>query len=467
MIKKKFNENSLGEDNIWRLLLKLTIPSMLAQFVNVFYGIVDRIFIGNIDGIGALALAGVGVTTPVITLLTSFAYLAGMGGAPLAAIKMGSGEKGDAEKILFNSFVLLSITAVILTAVFFGVKTPLLKLFGATENTIGYANEYMTYYLIGAIFAMLTLGLNTFITAQGFSKIAMASVLIGAVINIALDPIFIFVLKLDVKGAAIATVIAQFFSCVWVLAFLFGKKTFIRLKLRFKAFSLKFIKKILTLGISPFLIMCTESVIIIALNSVISRTAGSNADIYLAAATIVVSFLQLVINPLGGITMGAQPLLSYNLGAGKIDRIRGTILRLFVLCFAFNAIMFTLAMTVPSYFSRIFTSDMDIIDAAALGIRINTAGLLLLAFQYAIVDSFTALNCPKYAVFLSLTRKLGIILPLTFLLPILTKNPILVFAAEPIADAIGGILSLITFYIFNKRVLPRYDKNSPLYKSIQ
>lgn len=467
MIKKKFNENSLGEDNIWRLLLKLTIPSMLAQFVNVFYGIVDRIFIGNIDGIGALALAGVGVTTPVITLLTSFAYLAGMGGAPLAAIKMGSGEKSDAEKILFNSFVLLSITAVVLTAVFFGIKTPLLRLFGATENTIVYADEYMTYYLIGAIFAMLTLGLNTFITAQGFSKIAMASVLIGAIINIALDPIFIFVLKLDVKGAAIATVIAQFFSCVWVLAFLFGKKTFIRLRLRFKALSLKFAKKILTLGLSPFLIMCTESVIIIALNSVISRTAGSNADIYLAAATIVVSFLQLVINPLGGITMGAQPLLSYNLGAGKIDRIRGTILRLFVLCFTFNAVMFTLAMTVPSYFSHIFTSDADIIDAAALGIRINTAGLLLLAFQYAIVDGFTALNCPKYAVFLSLTRKLGIILPLTFLLPILTKNPILAFAAEPIADAIGGILSLITFYIFNKRVLPRYDKNSPLYKIIQ
>lgn len=467
MIKKKFNENSLGEDSIWRLLLKLTIPSMLAQFVNVFYGIVDRIFIGNIDGIGALALAGVGVTTPVITLLTSFAYLAGMGGAPLAAIKMGSGEKDDAEKILFNSFVLLSITAVVLTALFFGIKTPLLKFFGATDNTIGYADEYMTYYLIGAIFAMLTLGLNTFITAQGFSKTAMASVLIGALINIALDPIFIFVLKLDVKGAAIATVIAQFFSCVWVLTFLFGKKTFIRLKLRFKAFSLKFIKKILTLGISPFLIMCTESVIIIALNSVISRTAGSNADIYLAAATIVVSFLQLVINPLGGITMGAQPLLSYNLGAGKIDRIRGTILRLFVLCFVFNAIMFTLAMTVPSYFSRIFTSDKAIIDVASIGIRINIAGILLLAFQYAIVDSFTALNCPKYAVFLSLTRKLGILLPLTFLLPMLTKNPTLVFAAEPIADAIGGILSLITFYIFNKRVLPKYDKNAPLYKTIQ
>lgn len=238
MIKKKFNEKSLGEDNIWRLLLKLTIPSMLAQFVNVFYGIVDRIFIGNIDGIGALALAGVGVTSPVITLLTSFAYLAGMGGAPLAAIKMGSGEKHDAEKILFNSFVLLSVTAVILTGMFFGVKTPLLRLFGATDTTIGYADEYMTYYLIGAIFAMLTLGLNTFITAQGFSKIAMASVLIGAVINIALDPIFIFVLKLNVKGAAIATVIAQFFSCVWVLAFLFGKKSFIRLKLRIKAFSL-------------------------------------------------------------------------------------------------------------------------------------------------------------------------------------------------------------------------------------
>lgn len=461
MIKRnKFDEKSLGENNIWTLLFKLCIPSMLAQFVNVLYSIVDRIFIGNIPIVGVIALAGVGVTTPVITLLTSFAYLAGMGGAPLASIKMGENKKDEAEKILFNSALLLTFTAILLTIIFLICKKPLLTLFGATQTTLPYADEYMSYYLIGSIFAMLTLGLNTFITTQGFSGIAMASVVIGAVINIGLDPIFIFTLNLGVKGAAIATVVSQFISFVWVFAFLIGKKSFIKLKFNFKLFSFKLIKSILLLGVSPFLIMCTESVIIIGLNTIISKTAGTNADVYLAATTIIVSFLQLVINPLGGLTMGAQPIFSYNLGALKISRIMQAFKRLLVICFVFNLIMFTLSLTIPHYFALIFTKDKSVIQIATKGIMLNLAGILPLTLQYCVVDTFTALNRPKYAISLSMGRKLGVLLPLTIILPLATKMPILAFIAEPIADTLGGIASIVTFLIFNKKVLQKY--NNPL-----
>lgn len=449
-------EDSLGKESIVKLLIKLTIPSMLAQFVNVFYSIADRIFIGNIEGIGDLALAGVGICTPVITLLTSFSYLAGMGGAPLAAIRLGACDKDGAKKVLSNSFIMLLITAVVLTIVFLCAKKPILMLFGATENTYVYANEYLTTYLIGSVFAMLTLGLNTFITAQGFSKTAMASVLIGAILNIALDPLFIFVFKLGVKGAAIATVISQMVSFIWVILFLMGRKTFIRLS--FKGFNFKYVKKILTLGISPFLIMATESIIIIALNSVLSRTGGADADKLIAAATVIISFLQLIIFPLGGLTMGAQPIMSFNLGAGNVDRIRKGLKGLIVLCFIFNAVMFTLAMTVPQYFAAIFTDDPQIIALAVWGIRVHTAGVLILSLQYAIVDTFTALNCPAYAITLSLGRKLGIILPLTIILPLCTDNAMNAFIAEPIADSIGGICSVILFLFFNKKVLPKYEK---------
>lgn len=449
-------EDSLGTESITKLLLKLTIPSMLAQFVNVFYSIADRIFIGNIDGIGDLALAGVGICTPVVTLLTSFSYLAGMGGAPLAAIRLGAGDKDGAKRILSNSFIMLLATAIILTIVFLCAKKPLLMLFGASENTYVYANNYLTIYLAGSVFAMLSLGLNTFITAQGFSKTAMASVLIGAALNIALDPLFIFVFNMGVKGAAIATVIAQFASFLWVILFLVGKKTFIRLS--FKGFDFKLVKKILTLGISPFLIMATESVIIIVLNSVLSRTGGNDADRLIAAATIIISFLQLIIFPLGGLTMSAQPIMSFNLGAGKIERIRKGVKGLICICLIFNAIMFTLAMTIPQYFAKIFTDDSRITELAVWGIRVHTSGVLILTLQYAVVDSFTALNFPKYAITLSLGRKLGIILPLTIILPLCTGQAIYAFIAEPVADIIGGICSTFLFLYFNKKVLPKYGK---------
>lgn len=446
---------SLGIDNIWKTLLRLTIPSMLAQFVNVFYSIADRIFIGNIAGIGDLALAGIGVCAPVITLLTSFSYLFAMGGAPLCAIKLGSGDPVGARKTMTNSLIMLLVSAIFVSLIFFFIRTPMLMFFGATENTIEYAKQYLTVYLCGSIFSMLSLGMNTYITAQGYSRTAMASVMVGAVVNIALDPLFIFVFKMNVVGAAIATVIAQFCSFACVVGFLASKKSSLRLS--FRGFDFKLAKKMITLGISPFFIMATESVIIIALNATISKTAGANADTYVAAATIVISFIQLVIFPLGGLTMGAQPLMSYSLGAGKMNRVWKALRGLICICMIYNAIMFTLGMSAPQYFARIFTSDENIIAIVKIGVRLQVIGLFTLTFQYAIVDTFTALNEPKYAMTLSLTRKLVVMMPIMIIVPMVANNPTLVFIGEPIADIVGGILSSVALLVYYKRRKKKSD----------
>lgn len=447
-------ENDLGHDSIFKLLLKLTIPSMLAQIVNVLYGIVDRIFISNIIGIGDLALAGVGVTAPIITLITSFSFLVGLGGAPLVAIKLGEGKKDEAQRVMTCSFIMLTVVSVLLTIVFLLLKNNLLMWFGASQETFLYANEYLTVYLFGSVFAMLSLGLNVFISCQGFSKIAMLSVLVGAVINVILDPLFIFTLNMGVKGAALATVIAQFVSCAWVIIFLCGKRTIV--KISFKGFSKKISKKIMGLGLSPFLIMSTESVIIIALNTVLQKTGGADADNLIAAATIMLSFMQLIINPLGGLTLGAQPIMSYNYGACKTDRILKAFKGLLIICLIFTSIMFTLAMAIPQYFVKIFTSDPNIANLAVWGIRVHTSGIIILSMQYATVDTFTALSSPKHAVSLSLSRKLGYILILTILLPLIFGAKY-AFMAEPIADVIGGIVSTIVYLCCMKKLLKKRE----------
>lgn len=460
MLKRKVLSNNLGEDSILRLMFRLTIPSMLAQLVNVLYGVVDRIFISNIDGIGDIALAGVGVCAPITTLITSFAFLVGLGGAPLMAIYLGAGKKEDAQKTLSNCFTLLLILSAIVIAVAFGLKRYLLEWFGASSESYVYANQYLTVYLIGAVFAILSLGLNVFITSQGFSKVAMASVLIGAILNIILDPIFIYIFKLNVYGAAIATVIAQICSCIWVMLFLMGKRTAVRLS--FRGLNFKFMRKILGLGLSPFLIMCTESVILIALNASLQNYGGSQGDSLVAGAAIVISFLQLVVMPLGGITMGAQPLISYNYGAGNTARIKSTIKWLVVFCMVFNGVMLIFANTLGGYFARIFTSNEELIDLAVWGIRVHTAGIFFLSFQYPFVDTLTALNKPKYAIFLSLTRKIGVMLTLTLVLPRFFGAEY-AFLGEPIADVFGGILSSIVFLTSINRLLrvkPIKDDNS-------
>ncbi|MEG1509702.1 MAG: MATE family efflux transporter [Clostridia bacterium] len=452
-------ENNLGTDKIFPLLLKLTIPSMIAQFVNVLYGIVDRIYISNIADIGNLALAGVGVCAPIVTLITSFCYLIALGGAPLIAIKLGEGNKQQAQKIMANCFVSLLVTSVVITIVFLCVKNPMLRAFGASPNIFGYANEYLTIYLYGTVFALLSLGLNSFITCQGFSKIAMASIFVGAISNIILDPIFIFTFKLGVKGAAIATVISQALSCLWVMSFLLGKRS--QVHLSFKNLDFRVVKKVMSLGVSPFFIMMTESVIIIGLNAVLQKFGGAEGDNLIAGATIAVSFMQLIIMPLGGITMGAQPVISFNFGAKQFERITLAFKYLVVLCFIFLAVMFTIAMTMSQYFIKIFTDDQTISQIAMKGIKYYTYGILFLTFQYPIVDAFTALGCAKHAIFLSLIRKLGFLLPLTFILPIF-YGAMSAFLAETIADIIGGTLSIIVFVISIKRIYRRREAENTI-----
>lgn len=447
---------NLGSDNIVKLMLKLAIPAMLAQFVNVLYGIVDRIFIGNIPEIGDIALSGVGVCAPIITLITSFSFLVGLGGAPLLSMRMGENKLDKAKDIVANSFLMLIVISVILTIVLFFIRKPMLMFFGASVNTIEYADGYLSIYILGNIFALLSIGLNSYITAQGFSKIAMCTVLVGAVLNIILDPIFIFVCDWGVQGAALATIISQAISCVWVVAFLLGKKTLVKLSL--KNLSIKEMLRIMKLGFSPFLIIATDSIVLIAFNSVLQKYGGAGrGDLLIMTATIVVSYMQIITMPMGGITMGASPVISYNFGAGNIDKVKKAFVILNIICIAFTTIMFIISMSIPQLFARLFTSDPVLLASAAWGIRVFTAGIIFLAVQYACVDGMTALGQASIAVTLSLTRKMVIMLSLIFIIPRIYGAEA-TFWAEPIADCIAALLSGTTTLILLKKILKRKQK---------
>lgn len=448
-------ENDLGKDDITKLVFRLAIPSMLASFVNVFYSIVDRMYIGNIAGVGAEALAGAGVCGPIVTLISSFAFLAGAGGAPLLAMRLGEKDKEGAEKILANCFLLLLVISAILTTFFLIFKKPLLMAFGASEKSFIYANQYLTIYTIGTVFALLSIGLNQFITCQGFSTIAMTSVLIGAVLNIILDPIFIFVLKLGVAGAAIATVIAQLASCIFVLMFLFGERAHVRIT--FGGYSLKVIKRVLYFGFCPFIVMATEGMIVIVLNGVLQKYGGSQfGDMLVACATIVQSYMLICIMPLGGITAGTQPILSYNYGAKNIDRIKKSFRVILKLSLAFTTVMFLLSQIVPKYFVLIFTDNPELIQMSVKYIKVFTFGIIILAFQYVFVDGMVALGMAKVSISLALFRK-GLFVILTIVLPMFfsATSP---FFAEPIVDILGGITSTIVFsLIINKQLKKRQE----------
>ena len=351
------HQTDLGKDRIPILVLKLAIPSMIAQFVTVLYSIIDRMFIGNIKEIGDAALAGVGVCGPIVTLLTSFGTLIGLGGSILMSMRMGAGRKKQAESILAHSFAMLVLFSAVLTILFLVSKKYLLNWFGASSVTFPYANTYLTIYTAGTFFALMAIGLNYFITCQGFPAIGMLTVLIGAVTNIVLDPIFIFLLDMKVAGAAIATVIAQFASCTFAFLFLIGKKVPIKITLLKKqSFSPVIVQKILILGISPFLILSTDSVIIIVMNSVLQKFGGpSEGDILITCATIVQSFMMLITGPMLGISSGTQAILSYNYGAKEIKRVKKAEKYILILCLCFTTLMFILSRIVPQYFIHIFT----------------------------------------------------------------------------------------------------------------
>ena len=442
------NINDFEQGNICKLVLKLAIPSMIAQLVTVLYSIIDRMYIGNIPDIGSVALAGVGICGPIITLITSFGTLIGIGGSILMSIKLGENDTQQAKNVLSNSFLLLICFSAILTILFLLFKEKLLIWFGASNFTFAYANTYLTIYTIGTFFALLAVGMNYFITCQGFSGIAMTTIIIGAVSNIILDTIFIFIFNMGVSGAALATVISQLFSFIFAIGFLFSKKPSI--KITFGNYSIKIIKKIILIGISPFLILSTDSVIIIIMNAVLQKYGGvQQGDILISSATIVQSYMMLITGPLIGITSGTQSIISYNYGARKIDRIKSAKNCILIMAVLFTTTMFFISRIIPEYFVKIFTSSPENIELAIWGIKIFTLSIIPLSFQYSLVDCLTALGCVKISLCLSMSRKLlYVIFMVTLPIFLQAKN---IFYAEPLADLIGGIVSTIVFLLlFNK-----------------
>lgn len=432
----------LGKDNIFSLVLKLALPSMLAQFVNVLYNIVDRMFIGNIPNIGDIALAGVGVCSPIVTMLTSFGSLIGVGGSVYMATKMGRGDMQKAKEIMYNSFVCLLGLSFVLTIVFLFTKGYLLNWFGASSETFVYANQYVTIYTLGAVFAIFSLGMNYFITCQGFAGIAMFSVIIGALTNIVLDYVFVFKLGMEVPGAAWATVISQMLSCCWIMRFIFGKK--IKIRVEKQPISAAVISRICKLGFSPFIILATDSIILIILNTVLQYHGGRDmGDKLISAATIVQSYMLMISGPLIGITTGTQAIISYNYGAQNRERVMTAVKYIMTLAVSFCAVMFVISRVAPQYFVLLFTQNERAVRLAKWSIQAYTLGIIIMALQYESVDALTALGQTKVSLFLSLFRK-STFVAMTLLLPILF-NAQATFYAETVADSVCGLLS---FYVF-------------------
>lgn len=447
--------NDLGKDKISTLVFKLAVPSMLAQMVNVLYGIVDRVYIGNIKDVGAVALAGVGVCAPIITLISSFAFLIGIGGAPLLTMRLGEKNKQGADAILANAFLMLTALSGVLTILFVAFKNPLLLMFGASEATFNYADTYFTICALGSFFALMAAGLNQFIICQGFSNVAMLTVVVGAVTNIVLDPIFIFSFKMGVAGAALATIISQAISCTFVLLFLFGKR--VHVKITFYGYSFRIIKRILSFGLSPFLIIATDSIIMIVLNAVLQKYGGAEkGDMLITCATIVLSCFQLISMPLGGITGGTQPILSFNYGAKNTKRIRQAVRYILGLSLSFVSIMLIVMQSFPAFFVSIFTQDKLYFETAIYGIRVFTIGIIPMAFQYTVVDALTALGVAKVAVSLSLFRK-TLFLITTILMPAIFVAQS-AFFAEPVADCLAGLVSTTVFCLIIGKLLLRREQ---------
>ena len=452
------NKTDLGSGNVKSLLLKLAIPAVVAQVINLLYNIVDRIYIGHIPEIGTNALTGVGLCLPILMLVNAFATLAGGGGAPRAAIAMGQGKKEDAENILGNCFSTLIIIAIILTVTLSLAAEPLLWLFGASENTIPYAMDYMRIYLIGSIFVLIVMGMNPFLTTQGFAKFAMITTVIGAVINIVLDPIFIFGLNMGVSGAALATIISQCVSAIWVLRFLTGKQTILKLQVKNLKLKASVILPCLALGISGFIMLSTESLLSISFNSSLSKFGG---DLAVGSMTIISSVSQLITLPLSGICQGAQPIVSYNFGAGNKERVLSVFKYTLLICASYTTLGWILTMTVPQVFAGIFSSDAALIENAAWCMRIYMAGIFAFGFQISCQQTFVALGQAKTSLLLACLRKLVLLIPLIFILPIFFENKVFaVFLAEPVSDIVAAAVTTIIFVIKIKGILEQGPKRA-------
>lgn len=448
-MKTQSQTRDMGSGSIPKLLAQLAIPAVVAQIINLLYNIVDRIYIGHIPEIGASALTGVGLFMPILMLVNAFAMLAGSGGAPRAAIAMGQKDHDTAEKIIANCFSLLLIFAVILTVVFYAAAPTLLRMFGASDVTLPYALDYSRIYIQGSIFVLIVMGMNPFITTQGFAKISMLTTVIGAVINIVLDPIFIFVFDMGVKGAALATVLSQAVGAVWILRFLTGKQTILRLKKENMKLDPAIFGPCLALGISTFVMLSTESLLSISFTSSLSRYGG---DLAVGAMTIITSVSQLVTMPLQGICQGGQPIISFNYGAGNSDRVKQAFFTQFKACVCYTILFWIISMIIPQVFAGIFTTDEALVEYAAWALRIYMAGIFSLGFQISCQQSFMALGQAKVSLLLACLRKIVLLIPLIFLLPLFFENKTFaVFLAEPVSDIIAALVTTITFLTtFNK-----------------
>lgn len=446
----------MGSGNVKKLLASLAVPAVVAQVINLLYNIVDRIYIGHIPKIGASALTGVGLFMPILMLINAFAMLAGSGGAPRAAIAMGKKDNDTAEKIVGNCFSLLLGFAVVLTAVFYFSAPTLLRLFGASSVTLPYAVDYARIYILGSVFVLIVMGMNPFITTQGFAKISMLTTVIGAVINIILDPIFIFVLEMGVKGAALATVLSQAVGALWILRFLSGKKTILRLKKENMRLILNVILPCLGLGISTFVMLSTESLLSISFTSSLSRYGG---DIAVGAMTIITSVSQLVTMPLQGICQGGQPIISYNYGAGNKSRVKEAFFTQFGACILYTTLFWAALMIVPQIFAGMFTNDTALMKYTTWAIRIYMAGIFSVGFQISCQQSFMALGQAKVSLLLACLRKIILLIPLIFILPLFFADKVFaVFLAEPVSDIVAAAVTTITFLTQFNKILKKEPK---------
>lgn len=453
MIMEKIQSSDLGSGKVGRLLLKLALPSVIAQLINMLYNIVDRIYIGHMPVVGASALTGVGLCFPIIILISAFASLAGAGGAPRAAIEMGRGNNKNAEHILGNCLSTLIIIAFILTAILLLFSESLLYLFGASEKTLPYAMEYLQIYVIGSISVMLVLGMNPFITTQGFSAFSMLTTVIGALLNIVLDPIFIFQFNLGVRGAAIATVLSQAVSAVWVLCFLTGKRTFLKLRICNMKIAPKVILPCLALGVSAFVMQSTEGLVNICFNSSLSRYYG---DVAVGAMTIMSSIMQILVMLMTGICQGAQPILSFNYGAGKQDRVKLTFKYQFIACITYSVVFYVIVMFGAEYVTGIFTSNTDLVQYTSNTMHIYMAAIFALGIQMSCQQSFIALGQAKISLLLACLRKLILLIPLIYILPnFFTDKVFAVFLAEPVSDAIATLVTATIFFIKFNAILKK------------
>ncbi len=450
-------EVDLGVTPVKRLLFVLAVPAITSQVVNALYNMVDRVYIGHIPGEGAAALTGVGICFPIIMIVSAFAYLMGMGGAPRASIFMGKQDKETAEKILGNCFGALVITAAILTILLLLFNEPLLYLFGASENTIGYAGAYLTIYALGTVFVQATLGLNAFISAQGFAKVSMMTVVIGAVTNIVLDPILIFICHMGVRGAAVATVISQAISALWAFQFLRGKKTMLRLKKEHLRLQRQILLPCIGLGVAPFVMMSTESLLTLCFNTSLLKYGG---DLAVGAMTILASVMQFAMMPMQGLTQGGQPIISYSFGAGNMDRLKQAVRLQVFCCFIYAAAVWALSELAPQMFAGIFTSDPELAEFTAWGLRIYMATSVLMGLQAGCQQAFIALGYAKICAFLVIFRKILVLIPLFYILPLFCEDKVFaVFLAEPVADAIAVATTVALFTREMKRLLRKHGEN--------